>query len=118
MPQYVVMFPADNESEWTAGTPADHQETFDTDAEFVQRLTARGGSVIGGAALSDSRLAKTIRRQPASGPLVTDGPFTETVEQLSGFYIVSCEEYDALVEAAEILLRAHPVVEIRPVEES
>lgn len=117
VPQYVVMFPADIESEWMAGTPADHQATFDTDAEFVQRLTARGGAIKGGAALSDSRLAKTIRRGPETRPLVTDGPFAETAEQLSGFYIVTCNGYDALVEAAEVLLRAHPVVEIRPVEE-
>lgn len=117
MPQYVVMFPSDSESEWMAGTPADHQATFDIDEEFVQRLVARGGAVSGGAALKESRLAKTLRRGPDSTPLVTDGPFAETVEQLSGFYIVTCAEYDALVEAAEILLRAHPVVEIRPVEE-
>jgi hypothetical protein len=116
-PQYVVMLPADNESDWVAGTPADHQATFDTDAQFVQRLTARGGAVTGGAALGDSRLARTMRRGPESRPLVTDGPFAETVEQLSGFYIVTCEEYDALLEAAEVLLGAHPVVEIRPVEE-
>ena len=31
MPEYVVMFPADNEAEWEAGTEADHQPTFDTD---------------------------------------------------------------------------------------
>jgi hypothetical protein len=117
VPQYVVMFPADDESEWMAGTPADHQATFDTDAEFAQRLTERGGAVTGGAALSHSRLAKTIQLGPRSTSLVSDGPFAETVEQLSGFYLVSCEEYDALVEAAQVLIRAHPVVEIRPVEE-
>ena len=33
------------------------------------------------------------------------------------FFIVTCDEYDALVEAARILTRAHPVVEIRPVKE-
>ena len=49
--------------------------------------------------------------------LVTEGPFAESVEQLSGFFIVTCDEYDALVEAAQVLTRAHPVVEIRPVEE-
>ena len=50
--------------------------------------------------------------------LITEGPFAESVEQVSGFYIVTCDEYDALVEAAQVLTRAHPVVEIRPVEES
>ena len=47
--------------------------------------------------------------------MVTEGPFTETVEQLSGFFLVTCDDYDALVEADEVLVRAHPVVEIRPV---
>jgi hypothetical protein len=49
--------------------------------------------------------------------LVSEGPYTESVEQLSGFFIVTCDDYDALVEAARVLTRAHPVVEIRPVKE-
>jgi hypothetical protein len=118
VPAYVVLFPADNEAEWEAGTEADHQATFDTDHEFAQLLAARGGGVTGGAGLAHSSLARTIRRGPRSGALVTEGPFAETVEQLSGFFLVTCDEYDALVEAAAVLVRAHPVVEIRPVEES
>ena len=49
--------------------------------------------------------------------MVTQGPYAETVEQLSGFFMVTCDDYDALVEAAQVLVRAHPVVEIRPVQE-
>ncbi len=118
MPQYVIMFPADNEAEWEAGTPADQQATFDTDAEFAERLRARGGAITGGAALAHSRAATTLRRGPESRPLVTDGPFAETAEQLSGFYLVTCDAHDALVDVAQVLLRAHPVVEIRPVDET
>jgi hypothetical protein len=54
MTDYVVMFPADNEAEWEAGTKADHQATFDTDYEFGQLLEARGGAVTGGAGLTHS----------------------------------------------------------------
>jgi len=50
--------------------------------------------------------------------MLTDGPFAESVEQLSGFFVVDCDRLDALLDAAEVLLRAHPVVEIRPTEES
>jgi hypothetical protein len=103
MSEYVVLFPADDEAAWLAGTDADHQATFDTDREFAERLRARGGAVTGGA---------------GSEVLVTDGPYAETVEQLSGFYVVTCDDYDALVEAAQVLTRVHPVVEIRPVDES
>jgi hypothetical protein len=117
MARYVVMFPADNEQEWETGTEAYHQNTFDTDLEFGRLLEARGGSVTGGASLAPSAGTRTIRRGPNATALVTDGPFTESAEQLSGFYVVTCDDYDALVEAAEVLTRAHPVVEIRPVED-
>jgi hypothetical protein len=118
MADYVVMFPADNEAEWEAGTEADHQAVYDTDAEFARLLRAGGGTVTGGAGLAHSSTARTIRRGPGSDVLVTDGPFAEPVEQLSGFYLVTCDDHDALVEAARVLTRAHPVVEIRPVDES
>ena len=117
MTDYVVMFPADHEGEWGAGTEADHQATFDTDYEFGQLLEARGGAVTGGAGLTHSSKARTIKRGPNSNVLVTEGPFAESVEQLSGFFIVTCDDYDSLVEAARVLTRAHPVVEIRPVKE-
>jgi hypothetical protein len=118
MSEYVVLFPADDEAEWLAGDDADHQATFDVDRTFAEALKARGGAVIGGAGLDDSARARTLRRGPGSDVLVTDGPFAETVEQLSGFYIVACDDYDALVDAARVLTRAHPVVEIRPVDGS
>jgi hypothetical protein len=117
MSRYVVMFPADNEEESAAGTEADLQATFDTDFEFGRLLEARGGAVTGGAGLTPSSQARTIKRGPRSDVLVSDGPYTESVEQLSGFFIVTCDDYDVLVEAARVLTRAHPVVEIRPIQE-
>lgn len=118
MSDYVVMFPADNEATRRDATPEERQATFDTDFEFGRLLEARGGAVTGGAGLTYSSEARTIkrtRRGPKSDVLITDGPFVESVEQLSGFFIVTCDDYDALVEAARVLTRAHPVVEIRPV---
>jgi hypothetical protein len=114
MTDYVVMFPADHEDE---KPDADLQATFDIDYEFGQLLEARGGAVTGGAGLTHSSQARTIRRGPNADVLVTDGPYTEATEQLSGFFIVTCDDYDVLVEAARGLTRAHPVVEIRPVQE-
>ncbi len=117
MTQYVVMFPADDEAAWEAGSEADHQAVYDVDARFRHLLEERGGSVTGGAALAHSSGARTLRADAGARALVTEGPYTETVEQLSGFYLVTCEDHRALVEAAEVLVQAHPVVEIRPVEE-
>ncbi|MGC4110599.1 MAG: YciI family protein [Nocardioides sp.] len=117
MSRYVVMFPADSEPEWEAENEAERQVTFDTDFEFGQLLERRGGAVTGGAGLTHSDQARTLKRGPNATALVTDGPYTESAEQLSGFYLVTCDDYDALVECAQILTQVHPVVEIRPVQE-
>jgi hypothetical protein len=50
--------------------------------------------------------------------VVTDGPFTETKEQLLGFYVIDCEDRDAAVAAARELRQVNPsaIYEIRPVK--
>ena len=108
MPEYIVMFPADNEAEMDARSDAQRQVVFDVDYEFGQLLAALGGAVTGGAGLRRSKHARTIRRGSGSGAEVTEGPWVESVEQLSGFFIVTCEDYDSLVQAAEVLVRASP----------
>jgi hypothetical protein len=117
MPRYVVMFPADNEVERESATEAERQAVFDIDFEFGQLLEARGGTVTGGAALRPSSEAKTLRGGDEFEAVVTDGPVADSPEQLSGFFLVTCDDYDTLVDAAKVLVRAHPVVEIRPVQE-
>jgi hypothetical protein len=117
MSRYVVMFPADNEVEWEAGTEADHQAVYDTDMEFARLLEQRGGEITGGRELASSRRARTVRRGPNGTALVTDGPYAESAEQLSGFYLVTCDDEEGLVDAAQVLVRAHPAVEIRLVQE-
>jgi hypothetical protein len=51
-------------------------------------------------------------------PLVIDGPYAETKEQLLGFYTVDCESMQEAEEIAKELERANPgpgAYEIRPV---
>ena len=51
-------------------------------------------------------------------PLVLDGPFVETKEQLLGFYVVDFETLDEALETAKALSRANPGIggyEVRPV---
>jgi hypothetical protein len=118
MTDYIVLFPADREDEWDAGAEADHQAVYDNDHEFARLLEQRGGKIVGGAELSSSRRSRAVRRGPNGTALVTDGPFAESAEQLSGFYRVSIDDEQALLEAAQVLVRTHPAVEIRPVEDS
>ena len=50
-------------------------------------------------------------------PMVVDGPFAETKEQLLGFYVIDCPSLDDAIEAAKLLAREKPhgTLEIRPV---
>jgi hypothetical protein len=50
--------------------------------------------------------------------VVTDGPFTETKEQLLGFYVIDCADRDSAIAAARDLRAVNPsaMYEIRPVK--
>jgi hypothetical protein len=73
----------------------------------------------GGAQLKPGDTAKTIRASNDS-PVITDGPFTETKEILSGFYLIDAEtEERALELAARIptVSKMGGVIELRPIVE-
>jgi hypothetical protein len=67
------------------------------------------------ARLLPTTAATTLRKDDP--PLVLDGPYAETKEQLLGFYIVDCENLDAALDVARDLGAANPggAYEIRPV---
>ena len=73
----------------------------------------------GGAQLQPGETAKTLRMTDGE-PLVTDGPFTETKEMLSGFYLVDADtEARALEIACEDpdRLPMGGAIEVRPIVE-
>jgi hypothetical protein len=82
----------------------------------VQEKLARAGKLGPVVRLMPTTAATTLRkdREP---PLVIDGPFAETKEQLLGFYLVDCTSLDDALEIARELGRANPggAYEIRPV---
>ena len=81
----------------------------------VQDKLAREGRLGPVARLMDTTAATTIRK--AKEPLVIDGPFAETKEQLLGFYLVECESLEQAIEAAKDFARASGsagAFEIRP----
>jgi hypothetical protein len=80
------------------------------DAEVMSSL----GKVMDGLA-AQKRLGPTVRLMPTTAattvrkgkePIVMDGPFAETKEQLLGFYIVDCANLDAAIETAKDLAKA------------
>ena len=67
------------------------------------------------ARLLPTTAATTLRKDDP--PLVLDGPFAETKEQLLGFYLVDCKNLDEALDVARDLGAANPggAYEIRPV---
>jgi hypothetical protein len=83
-------------------------------AVVQDKLTKQGrlGPV---ARLLPTTSATTLRKDDP--PLVIDGPYAETKEQLLGFYVVDCRNLDEALDVARDLGAANPggAYEIRPV---
>jgi len=85
--------------------------------DVVHRRLAAEGKLGPCARLGFTSAATTLMKghQP---PLVVDGPYAETKEQMLGFYMVDCESQDEAVAIAKELEQANPGIggyEIRPV---
>jgi hypothetical protein len=82
----------------------------------VHEKIARSGKLGPVARLMPTTAATTLRKDHEP-PIILDGPFAETKEQLLGFYIVDCETLDEVHGIARELAAANPggAYEIRPV---
>jgi hypothetical protein len=77
-------------------------------------------AIRGGAALYQTSTATTVRVKGARGGEVvtTDGPYAETKEALTGFYLLEAADLDEAVSmAAQIPAAWDGAVEVRPVIE-
>jgi hypothetical protein len=99
-----------------AMTEAERQSCYAESAQLAQDLDAKGQFV----AASPLRLVETATsvRVREGKPVVTDGPFAETREQLGGFYIIDAPDLDdAIAIAARIPPARKGTIEIRPILE-
>ena len=95
--------------------------TKEQDAAVMQKLAVvqdkltKSGRLGPVARLLPTTAATTLRKDDP--PLVLDGPYAETKEQLLGFYVVDCEDLDEALAVARDLGAANPggAYEIRPV---
>src|SRR5215207_1877357 len=66
--------------------------------DYTAAITEAGASS-GGAALQPTSTATSVRDDNGN-PLVTDGPFAETREQLGGYYLLDVENLDEAIKWA------------------
>jgi len=85
----------------------------------VMEETSKQGIYRGAEPLKPTSTATTVRVHGGK-PLITDGPFAETKEQLAGYYILDCKDLDeAIGWAAKIptaCLGGQGCIEIRPIQ--
>jgi hypothetical protein len=77
-----------------------------------ERLAQKMGPA---ARLLPTTSATTMRK--SAEPIVIDGPYAETKEQLLGFYVIDVENLDGALDVARQLTAANPggAYEIRPI---
>ena len=111
MPQYAaILYTAD--VDWTA--PEQQAEM----AEYGAFGQAAAAVMRGGAALYPTSTATTVRVSGGKGGdvLSTDGPYAESKEVLTGFFLLECADLDEAVEvAAGHPYAARGCIEVRPV---
>lgn len=81
MSRYLLILRGD-ESVWEAMSAEEKSRAYAAHGAFAERLTAEGHRIVGGAELMPSRSAPTVH---AGAAVATDGPFSEVVEQVTGF---------------------------------
>jgi hypothetical protein len=103
-----------NEATSAQMSEAEQQALMGAYYAFTEEIRQRG-VMQGGEALQPTTMATTVRVRQGK-PLITDGPFAETKEQLGGFYIVECENLDDALEiAAKIPDAKGGSIEVRPI---
>ena len=105
---------------------ADRWETMDEGQQEAMRDqyrafaedAGRRGALVGGFELDGPATATTLRSGD-NGPIVSDGPFAETKEQLGGYFLLECGSLDDAIELASKIpaARHDGAVEVRPVLE-
>jgi hypothetical protein len=109
--EYVVLIYRDETDAPEYGSP-EWEQMMAGFLAFNQRLID-GGHWITGGGLQTTPSATTVRLSTGTVPKVLDGPYAETKEQLGGFYLVTAESLDDVLELAKGL-PIEGAIEVRP----
>ena len=97
-------------------TPGEREECYVESTELTHQLHA-SGQFLAASPLLPVATAASVRVRDGK-PVVTDGPFAETREQLGGYFLVEARDLnEAIGIAARIPGARKGTVEVRPVME-
>jgi hypothetical protein len=110
MTQYVILL-SGNEAAWQEATEEQREQMYARHRRFMDLLGERGHTITGGAELTRSSQARVVHGD-LDAVTVSEGPYAETVEQLTGFYSVESSDLDDLLQVCG-LLAGSGAVEVR-----
>jgi hypothetical protein len=104
--------------ELPGGPPPEDIDDIKRAHSAVMIESAQKGVLLAVEGLKPTGLATSVRMKNGT-PIITDGPFAETKEQLAGFYMLECKDLDEAIEWAKRIPTAckgsSGCIEIRPV---
>lgn len=117
MKKYMLLCCFD-EARWTALPETERERIMRDYGAFIDSHI-RSGRYLAGGKLEDSSAAATVTHKDGK-PVVTDGPFAETREQIGGYHILECADFDEALAIAQRTptLPAGGRIEVRPVIET
>ncbi len=99
---------------YTQETGESDPEMFQAYGKFTQEMISKG-IFKGGDALQASTTATCVSVRDGKTKL-KDGPYSETKEQLGGYYLLECASLELAIECAAKIPGARTgVIEVRPV---
>jgi len=107
--RYLVLMYQD-EQVWADATSEQQQQVMAAHDAF-DKAVRNQASLVAGEALASEGETTTLRHEQGR-PVLTDGPFAESVEQLGGFYLVDADDLDTMLALAKLLPHDY-TVEIR-----
>jgi hypothetical protein len=111
--QYLLLLYV-NEGGWTELTPAQQQQGVAAYNAYTEALK-KAGVFAGANRLRASSDATTVRLANGKSQ-VLDGPYTDSKEQIGGYYMINVPDLDAALSwAARCPTAGHGVVEVRPI---
>jgi hypothetical protein len=110
--KYLLTFIVDEDrTDWSAEETREGLERWRAfDQEAVD-----AGAMIACEPVEESSTARTLRVGPGAEPVLSDGPFAESKEQLGGFCLLECGNADEALEWARKVPMREGSIEIRPV---
>ena len=116
MSRYLILLPAP-EAEWADLPPEEHEKGHASHVQFHADLRAGGHTLVVAGPLDPSEQATSMRPGTDGDALVTDGPFSETAEQVVGFYLIDSEDEPDLRAACQRFAARGEHIEFRRMAE-